>query len=114
MFKGEDRQSLQSLINNGTITLGHQKMPQEATDAIGTTVALFRSLQLEAYNIYRVPSGLWRQVKEDTHSVGWETGTITPFLTILLRVHSICSLYSMGTFLQACWTGVMLGSILMM
>ena len=29
MFKGEDRQTLQSLIDSGTITVEHQKTPQE-------------------------------------------------------------------------------------
>ena len=60
----------------------------------------------------RIPSGLWGYVKADTHSVGWETGVITPFLTISLRVHSICSLYLMRTFLQACGTEVTLQSVL--
>ena len=60
----------------------------------------------------RVPSGLWGYVKDDAHSVGWETGMITPFSTISLRVHSICSKYSMGTFLHACWTGIMVGLVL--
>ena len=36
-----------------------------------------------------------------------------PLSTMSLRVHSICSWYSMGTFLWACWTGRMEGSILM-
>ena len=38
MFEGKDRQIFQSLINNGTITAEHQKIPQEALDAIGTTI----------------------------------------------------------------------------
>ena len=38
---------------------------------------------------------------------------MTPFLTISLRLHSICSQYSMGTFLWAHWTGVMLQLVLM-
>ena len=38
MFEGKDGQTLQSLIDNGTITLGCQKMPWEALDAIGTTI----------------------------------------------------------------------------
>ena len=38
MFKSEDRETLQSLINNGTITPENQKMPQEALDAISTTI----------------------------------------------------------------------------
>ena len=38
MFEGEDRQTLQSLIDNGTITPEHQKMPCDALDAIGITV----------------------------------------------------------------------------
>ena len=38
MFKGDDRQTLQSLIDNGTITEESMKTPQLALDAIGTTV----------------------------------------------------------------------------
>ena len=38
MFKGKDRETLQSLTNNGTIALEHQKVPWEALDAIGTTI----------------------------------------------------------------------------
>ena len=38
MFEGKDRQTIQSLIDNGTITAEHQKMPQEALDAISTTI----------------------------------------------------------------------------
>ena len=38
MFKGEDRKSLQSLIDNGTITTESQKTPKLVLDAIGTTI----------------------------------------------------------------------------
>ena len=38
MFKGEDRQILQTLIDNGTITLESQKMPWHVLDAIITTI----------------------------------------------------------------------------
>ena len=32
--------------------------------------------------MHRVPSGLQGYVKDDTHSVSWETGTITHFSTM--------------------------------
>ena len=35
MFKGEDRQTLQSLINNGTMPVEHQKMLWEALNVMG-------------------------------------------------------------------------------
>ena len=38
MFKDEDRQTLQSLINNRTITQESQRMLQLGLDAIGTTI----------------------------------------------------------------------------
>ena len=38
---------------------------------------------------------------------------MTPFVTMSLSVHSICSQYSMGTFCQACCPGGMKGSVLM-
>ena len=38
MSKGEERQTLQSLINNGTITQEYQKMPQDTLDVIGTAI----------------------------------------------------------------------------
>ena len=38
MFEGEDRQTVQSLTNNGTITPEHQKMPCNSFDAISTTI----------------------------------------------------------------------------
>ena len=38
MFEGEDRQTLQSLINNGTITPENQRTPQLALDVISTTI----------------------------------------------------------------------------
>ena len=38
MFEGEDRQTFQSLIDNGTITAEHQKMPHNAIDAISITI----------------------------------------------------------------------------
>ena len=38
MFKGEDKQTLQSLIDNGTITLEHKKIPKDALDATGITI----------------------------------------------------------------------------
>ena len=41
------------------------------------------------------------------------TVAITPLLTTSSRVHSICSQYSVGTFCQACWTGVTEGLVLM-
>ena len=63
-------------------------------------------------HIWSIPSGLWGYVSEDTHSVGWETGALTPFSTMSSKVHSICSLCLMGTFCQACWMGRMLGSVL--
>ena len=37
-------------------------------------------------------------IREDTHSVNWETGAIMPFLTISLRLQLVFSQYSMGTF----------------
>ena len=43
-----------------------------------------------------VPSGLQGYIREDTHSVGWETGVITPLSTISLRLHSISSQYIYG------------------
>ena len=33
----------------------------------------------------KVPSGSWGYVRDDTHSVGWETGAITPLSTMSLR-----------------------------
>ena len=38
MFEGKDRQTLQTLINNGTIILESQKMPWHVLDTIATTV----------------------------------------------------------------------------
>ena len=38
MFAGKDRQTLQTLINNGTITQGHQKTPWQVLDAIMTSI----------------------------------------------------------------------------
>ena len=38
MFKGEDRQTFQTIINSGTITQESQKMPQHVLDAIATTI----------------------------------------------------------------------------
>ena len=49
-------------------------------------------------HIQSVPSGLQGYIREDIYSVGQETGVIIPLLTITLRVHSICSQYSIGTF----------------
>ena len=38
IFKGEDWQTLQTLINNGTRTQENQKMPWQVLDAIGKTI----------------------------------------------------------------------------
>ena len=38
MFKGKDWQTLQTLIENGTITLASQKMPLQVLDTIETTI----------------------------------------------------------------------------
>ena len=38
MFEGEDRKILQSLIDNGTLTLESQKTPRLALDATGATI----------------------------------------------------------------------------
>ena len=51
-------------------------------------------------------------IREGTQSVSWKTGGITPLPTMLLRVCLICSQYSMDTFCQVCWTGVMVRSVL--
>ena len=47
--------------------------------------------------------------KRRHHMVGKELDTITPF-AMSLRVHSICSWYTMGTFLLECWTRAILVS----
>ena len=39
-FKGEDRQALQTLTDNGTVTLKHMKMPKAALQAIATPIKL--------------------------------------------------------------------------
>ena len=44
-------------------------------------------------------------MSDDTHLVDQETGAMSPLATMSLRVHSICSQYSMGTFHQVCCTG---------
>ena len=54
--------------------------------------------------MHEVPSGLHGYVREDTYSVSKETGATTPLSTMSLRMCLICSWYSVGTFLQACWT----------
>ena len=38
MFKGEDREAPQTLIDNGTITEENMKTPCDALDPIGTTI----------------------------------------------------------------------------
>ena len=38
--------------------------------------------------MHKVPSGLWGYVRDDTHLVGWETGAITPLVTMLLMVYA--------------------------
>ena len=38
MFEGEDRETLESLTDNGTVTLEHKEMPHDALDAIATTI----------------------------------------------------------------------------
>ena len=38
MFEGEDKQTHQSLMDNGTITPENKRMPQLALDGIGTTI----------------------------------------------------------------------------
>ena len=38
MFKDVDQQTLQSLIKNGTITVGSQKIPKQVLDVTGTTI----------------------------------------------------------------------------
>ena len=73
---------------------------------------LVKVLRVKAYTC-REPSGLWGLVRNDTHSFGWETGVMTPLLTMSSRVHSICSWYSMGTLHWACCTGSMEGSVMM-
>ena len=60
-------------------------------------MALLRSFGLR--HMHSVPSGLWGYVRDDTHLAGWETGTITPLLTMSLRMCLIHSQFSMGTFL---------------
>ena len=52
-------------------------------------------------------------MSEDTHSVGQETSMMTPLVTMSSSVFLICSQYSLGTLHQACYTGRMLGSVLM-
>ena len=52
-------------------------------------------------------------MSKDTHPVGWETGAMTPLVTMSLSVFLICSQYSMGTLHWACCVGRMLGSVLM-
>ena len=71
------------------------------------TMALLRSLGLR--HICREPSGLWGYASKDIHSVTQETGMMTPLETMSSSVFSICSQYSMGTLLWACWMGRMLG-----
>ena len=60
--------------------------------------------------IQRVTSGLWGYVREDTHSIGSVTGAITCRSTISCMIFSVCSWYSFGTYLYACWTGSIDGS----
>ena len=38
MFEGEDRQALQTLIDNGTVTPKHMKTPKAILDAVATTI----------------------------------------------------------------------------
>ena len=56
-----------------------------------------------------VPSDFLGYVNEETYSVGLVTGVIIPWSTMCWRAFSISSLASIGTFLQACWTGVLRG-----
>ena len=52
-----------------------------------------------------VPPDFLGYVSDETHSVGSVTGAIIPLLTIFCNAFSISSLASIGTFLQACCTG---------
>ena len=70
-------------------------------------------VELWLRHMHKVPSGSLGYVRDDTHSIGWETGATAPLLTISLRVCSVCSWYSMDTFHCECWTGRMEGSVLM-
>ena len=45
MFEGEDRQALQTLINNSTITSEDMKTPKAALDAIAATIKLEEHFQ---------------------------------------------------------------------
>ena len=63
--------------------------------------------------MHKVPSGLQGYVRDGTHLVGWDTGALTPLLTMSLRVHLICSWHSVDTFHWACWMGRKEGSVLM-
>ena len=63
--------------------------------------------------IWREPSNLRGYVRDDTHSVGSETGAMTPWVTMSFRLHTSCSWYLIGTFLWGCWIGDTEGSVLM-
>ena len=55
MFEGKDCQTLQTLINKGTITLEDQKTPIGALDAMKTTIKEeehFLELEMKFYWIY--------------------------------------------------------------
>ena len=50
-------------------------------------------------------------IGEGRYPLGWSTGAMTPRVTILSRVFSIWSWYSVDTFHWACWTGGKDGSV---
>ena len=59
MFEGEDWQTLQTLINNCTITLGSQKTLQQVLDAIETTIKSeehFWHFQDELSDVHQLPN----------------------------------------------------------
>ena len=64
MFEGEDRQVLQTLIDNGTMTPEHMKTPNAALDVIATTIK-----SEEHFWAYRdeLMSKVWQQPGEGIH-----------------------------------------------
>ena len=63
-------------------------------------IALFTSLGSK--HIHSGPSGFHGFVIKETHSVGIVTGVMIFRSSICCNAFSICSLYSIGTFLLAC------------
>ena len=66
MFEGEDRWALQTLIENGTMSLEHMKTPKATLDVIATTIK-----SEEHFWAYRgdLMSDVWHQPGEGIHAL---------------------------------------------